>query len=111
MIGSFLSSIINSVLTGSCVVLNLSAYPSFPNLLDTYSGYGLDPPSHGAFTSTTLMDFLKALSIIMLNLIMCTLHNTTAQILLLIKNQFLKLTILSFSLYTIKHIHFKCILQ
>lgn len=41
MIGSFLSSIINSVPTGSCVVLSLSAYP-FPNLLDTQFGYGLD---------------------------------------------------------------------
>lgn len=54
MIGSFLCSIIHSVLRGSCVVLNLSAYPSFPNILGTDSTFGLDPPPHSACTSTTL---------------------------------------------------------
>lgn len=100
-----LSSITNSVLIRSCVVLNLcfSFFSQSPGYLFWIV---FDSPSHGASTSTTFMDFLKSLSTIKLNLIMyTTLHNTIVQILLVIKNQFFfKSTMLGISLYTTKHI-------
>lgn len=77
--------------------------PPSPNPLDTYSGCGFSSPSHSASTSTIFMDFLTALSTIVLNLIM---YAPQLKYCLSSRTNFLKVAILSFTLHTINHTHF-----